>query len=76
MKDIIIKLSKAKKVFPDKITKVRKEDLVSLAVDKKEYLTKSEERALVNIAGEMDKINNHEFMAIREGQRIKLRAID
>ena len=76
-KKIIIRLKNAKKVFPDKYTKVRPEDLVNLSATKKQYLSRKEQEKLQQVADEIyggSHGTDWDFIATREGQRIILKS--
>jgi hypothetical protein len=73
-----ITLKKAKEIFPSKYTKVRSHDLISLSLDKKEFLTEAEIQKLQNLAGDIKNYvfgKNQDMMAIRTGKKIKFEAM-
>lgn len=76
MKNKIIRLNKAKKIFPNEITKVRSHDLINLSVIKKKHLTNRETTKLQNLANEirMGSGNfkyNRDVLAVRKTKQIK-----
>ena len=79
MKEIMITLRNAEKVFPDIYTKVRLEDLANKSIEFARYLTQKEQEKLQNIAHEgfYSKGREHfEFIAKRIGKKIKLIPLD
>lgn len=70
-----IVLKNAKKVFPEKFTKARAHDLISISVEKKEFLSKKEQTKLQSVADEIRMglfKNNKDVMVTRIGRKIKI----
>ena len=63
-------------VFPEKYTRARSHDLISTSIDKKTFLSKTEQRKLQSIA---DEIRNGLFkekqdvMITRTGRKLKIK---
>jgi hypothetical protein len=72
--NVKIRLKNARNVFPSKLTKVRREDIISL-VDS-EYLTEKEKKKMENLPAELNKTNHYEFMAKRSGVIIEFIPLD
>ena len=72
----LIKLSKAKKIFPNKTSVMRSHDLVNISLNNISDLTKSEQRKLHNVAGEIRSGNlfgeNTDIIITRSGKIIKI----
>lgn len=72
-KTYILRFTKAKLIFPEKFTKVRLEDLMSIIYDKKKFLTKKEIEKIENFVDRiMGRRNSYfEYIAKRQGKIIK-----
>lgn len=73
MNEKILKINNCRKIFPEKFTKVRSEDLVVKSFDKN--LSKKEAKKLLELSGEIrgGKIGgeNQDILATRNGKKIK-----
>ena len=69
----IIKLNRAKDIFPEEVSRIRAHDLISKSVDKR--LLKREQKAMQETANEIREGlfgRNMDVLAIRKGKKIKI----
>ena len=74
IKSKTIRLSKAKKVFPNSITRLRAHDIIKISVDKKKYLTLKEQEKLQTLANEIRNGlfgENCDVLATRKVKQVK-----
>ncbi len=68
-----IKLNNAREVFTSKITRLRAHDLITISMDKKQFLTENEQEKLQGIADEIRQglfKQNTDILAVRKGKII------
>ena len=72
----LIKLSKAKIIFPNKTSIMRSHDLLNISIKYIQDLTKKEQRALHNVVGEIRSGHlfgeNTDLLITRKGKIIKI----
>ena len=72
-KEKIIKLNRAKDIFPNEVSRIRAHDLIVRSTDKR--LLKREQKAMQETANEIREGlfgKNMDLLAIRKGKKIKI----
>lgn len=77
-KEKIIRLNRAKELFPNEVSRIRAHDLIAKSTDKK--LLKREQKVMQEVANEIREGTlfgrNKDVLAIRKGKRIRIIPFD